>query len=127
MRFMKQGFLAALVAISMHHSIAGVYDTGRQVKMEGVITEFRFANPHPYVMMEVKNQQWKLEMDNLSELDEVGVTKNTFKPGDRIVVSGNPASLKSQQILYVRRLERPADGFLYEQVGNSPRINFIPR
>ncbi len=60
-------------------------------------------------------------MDNRSELAEIGMTSQTLKPGDRIVVTGNPARTKSQS-LYIRKLDRPADGFRYEQVGSSPRI-----
>jgi len=78
------------------------------------------------VTVEVKQdsggaQQWRLDMDNLRELVQAGMTSQTLKPGDRIVVTGSPARAKSQS-LYIRRLDRPADGFQYEQVGNSPRI-----
>lgn len=114
------------MVVHAHHSIAAVYDTSRQVTVEGVVTAFRFVNPHPYLMMEVKNagggtQQWRLEIDNRSELAEIGVTRETWKPGDWIVVTGSPARTQRHS-LYVRRLDRPADGFWYEQVGNSPRI-----
>jgi hypothetical protein len=50
------------------------------------------------------------------------VTRETWKPGDWIVVTGSPARTQRHS-LYVRRLDRPADGFRYEQVGNSPRIH----
>jgi hypothetical protein len=30
-----------------HHSIAGVYDTRREVAVEGVVTQFQFVSPHP--------------------------------------------------------------------------------
>ena len=120
-----------LPAAHAHHSIAGAYDTNRQITLEGMVAEFHFVNPHPFVTMEVKGsdgiaQHWRLEMDNRSELSDVGMTKETLKPGDRIVVSGNPGGAQAQN-LYIRKLDRPADGFRYEQVGSSPRINFKPR
>ena len=123
------GFVIAMpgVASYAHHSIAGVYDSNQQVTVEGIVTRFNFVNPHPFVTVDVRDsrgaaQQWRLEMDNRSELAEVGVTSETLKPGDRVIVSGNPARAQSQS-LYVRRLDRPADGFRYEQVGSSPRIS----
>ena len=116
-----------VAGFAMHHSIAGVYDSSRPMMLEGVIKEFRFVNPHPFVMIDAKDQIWKLEMDNLRELVAVGMTKETLKPGDRIVVSGARAREKSEQSLYVERLDRPMDGFRYEQIGSSPRINFKPR
>jgi hypothetical protein len=114
------------MVVHAHHSISAIYDTSRQMAVEGVITAFRFVNPHPFLMMDVKDasgktQQWRLEIDNRSELAEIGVTRETWKPGDWIVVTGSPARTQRHS-LYVRRLDRPADGFWYEQVGNSPRI-----
>jgi hypothetical protein len=114
------------MVVNAHHSIAAVYDTSRQVTVEGVVTAFRFVNPHPYLMMEVKNagggtQQWRLEIDNRSELVAIGVTRETWKSGDWIMVTGSPAR-HERHSLYVRRLDRPADGLRYEQVGSSPRI-----
>jgi hypothetical protein len=129
----NRGILSFAIAIAIagmvvhaHHSIAALYDTSRQVAVEGVITAFRFVNPHPFLIMDVKDaggkmQQWRLEIDNLSELVEIGVTRDTWKPGDWIVVTGSPARAQDHS-LYVRRLDRPADGFRYEQVGSSPRI-----
>jgi len=123
---MRRKAVALIFGFALHHSLAGVYDTTREISVQGVITEFRFVNPHPYLIIDVEHQSWKLEMDNLSELVDVGMTKETFKAGDRVVVSGNRAREKSQQVLYVRKLDRPADGFRYEQVGTSPRINVKP-
>ena len=60
-------------------------------------------------------------MDNRSELAAIGVTAATFKPGDRVVVSGSLAR-RNRESLYLLRLDRPADGFWYEQVGSTPRI-----
>jgi hypothetical protein len=122
-----------LVAVAMaiwvlptraHHSIASVYDSSRQVNIEGIVTEFHFVYPHPFVTIDAKRGgtgTWILEMDNRSELARIGITGESLKPGDRIVVTGSP-DRGGRQSLYIRKLERPADGFGYEQVGNSPRI-----
>jgi hypothetical protein len=109
-----------------HHSIAGVYDGSRQVTLDGSVAQFHYVNPHPFVTIDVKNaggttEQWKCEMDNRHELADVGMTAETLKQGDRVVVIGSPARAQSQS-LYIRRLDRPADGFRYEQVGSSPRV-----
>src|SRR5215470_4427552 len=89
-------FSVALVATETdaHHSIAGVYDSSQQVTIEGTVTEFRFVNPHPFLIAEVRQagvvEAWKLEMDNRYELVDVGMTDKTLKPGDRIIVTGSP-------------------------------------
>jgi len=118
--------LAAGAPAAAHHSIAGVYDRNQPVKLEGAISEFHLVNPHAYLTITVnaaggRAETWKLEMDNRYELVDVGVKPETFTPGDRIVVSGSRARDGSRS-LYLLRLDRPADGFWYEQVGSSPRI-----
>jgi len=120
------GAVLCATAAAAHHSIGNVYDDTQRVTIEGVITRFQFVNPHPLVVVEVsspndKAGQWMLEMDNRSELAEIGFDSATLKPGDRIVVAGSPAR-KQRQSLYIIRLDRPADGFNYEQIGNTPSI-----
>jgi hypothetical protein len=108
-----------------HHSIAAVYDGSRQQRLEGVVAEFQFVNPHPFVIVAVDasgaQEQWRLEMDNRFELQGIGMTGETLKPGDRVVVTGSLGRTEPRT-LYIRRLDRPADGFRYEQVGSRPRI-----
>jgi Family of unknown function (DUF6152) len=124
------GIASASMVVQAHHSIAAVYDTSRQVTVKGVLTAFRFVNPHPFLMIDVtdaaqKTQPWQLEIDNRWELVAIGVTAETWKAGDWIVVTGFPGRTQPHS-LYVRTLDRPADGFRYEQVGGSPRIHPPP-
>jgi hypothetical protein len=118
-------------ALSAHHSIAGIYDGARQASIEGVVLTFQFVNPHPVITMKVdtsngKSEEWRLELDNRFELAAVGMTADTLRPGDRILVTGSVARAQPNG-LYVRRLERPADGLQYEQIGTSRRIRRPPR
>jgi hypothetical protein len=116
----------ASFAAQGHHSIAAVYDSSRQQRIEGVVAEFLFVNPHPFVVVTVAageaEESWRLEMDNRFELQGIGMTGDTLKPGDRVVVTGS-LGRSEPRTLYVRRLDRPADGFRYEQVGSRPRVN----
>ena len=116
----------AAYAVEAHHSIAAVYDGTRQQRVEGVVAEFQFVNPHPFVIVTVEangaEESWRLEMDNRFELQGIGMTEASLKPGDRVVVTGSLGRTEPRT-LYIRRLDRPADGFRYEQVGSRPRIN----
>jgi hypothetical protein len=103
-----------------------VYDSSRQVRLEAVVTAFHFVNPHPFVEVEAPDasggqRRWRLEMDNRFELTAEGMAADTLMPGDRVRVVGSEARDGSPR-LYVRSLERPADGLLYEQVGSRPRV-----
>jgi hypothetical protein len=128
---MRFAWLAAVVlatqGLSAHHSIAVAYDDSRRMTVEGVVQQFQFVNPHPYVVVQVSRnggaaEPWKMELDNRNELAAIGITANTLRQGDRVTITGSPSRTQSAA-LYVRSLERPADGLLYEQVGSSPRVS----
>jgi hypothetical protein len=108
-----------------HHAISAYYDNSKRTTIEGTVAQFQFVSPHPFVVLDVAGrdgtQQWRLEMDNRSELVAIGVRIDTLKAGDRVVVTGSLARDRSSG-LYVLHLKRPSDGFEYEQVGGSPRL-----
>jgi hypothetical protein len=127
----------AIVAIALgataeaHHSISAVYDSRKQVTVTGSVREFQFVNPHPWVGVDVaaddgRVQTWRLELDNRFELVDVGMRADTLKPGDMVVATGS-AGRDGARSLYVRQLDRPADGLRYEQVGPSPRLRLPSR
>lgn len=113
-----------------HHSFASIYDGDRTVTLAATVQEFQFIHPHPFLIVEVRNdkgerQSWRAEMDNRFELEGIGVTRSTFKPGDKVTVSGSPG--RSQEfILYLWRLDRPADRLRYRQTGNTPSLHRMP-
>ena len=110
--------LAFSAPLAAHHSIASVYDRDKRTTLTAVVKQWRFVNPHPSIVVEVTTpgsppRTLTLEMDNRWELAELGLTENTLKPGDRIEVTGDP-SRREANMLYVRTLRRPTDGFRYD-------------
>jgi len=90
--------LAAGVAIaapaSAHHSGA-MFDSSKQVTLEGTVKEFQFTNPHSWIQLNVKEPsgkvvEWSLETGGVSSLYKRGVRKNSLKPGDKVTVVANP-------------------------------------
>jgi hypothetical protein len=132
---MRRSLGHALVALALtashagaHHAITAIYDSRKQVTLDGIVADFQFVSPHPFVVIDVetngRRDRWRLEMDNRGELSAVGMRADTLKKGDRVVVRGGTAR-DGSRALYIRRLERPADGFWYEQVGSSPKAGSI--
>lgn len=73
-----------------HHSPI-VFDRTRQVTIDGVVTEFRWGNPHSWIHIDVadadgKISNWSIEMDPASHLAREGWRSTMLKPGDRISV-----------------------------------------
>jgi hypothetical protein len=96
-----------------HHAATPVYDMSRTTTVEGVVTEFRFVNPHSMMTMEVKDSsgtvtKFVVEFAGRLNLSEVGWTADTIKTGERVTVTGNPTWERLPR-LFFRRIVR-ADG-----------------
>ena len=88
--------LIAVIATSAfaHHSAAGI-DRNKTVTVEGVVKEFKWANPHSWLDIEVTNEKggtdvWSFEMNPPAYLVRNGWKSNSVKAGDKIKVSGHP-------------------------------------
>ncbi len=77
-----------------HHSPA-VFDQTREIELEGVVTEFRWTNPHSWIELSVENAAggvdvWAIEMTGPSHLVRAGWTRSTFGDGDEVTIVANP-------------------------------------
>jgi hypothetical protein len=75
-----------------HHSAAGI-DRTKTVTVEGVVKEFKWANPHSW--LEVPNSKggtdlWSFEMNPPAYLVRSGWKSSTVKAGDKVKVVGRP-------------------------------------
>ena len=112
---------------SSHHAFSPVYDEKRVITVEGVVTEFRFVNPHAMMSMDVTDKtgkivKWTVEFAGRLNLSAVGWTATSIKAGERVKVTGNPTHTGSQR-LFFRRLVR-ADGSELLP-GNAQRLKAI--
>lgn len=81
--------LTAGAALAHHSPI--VFDRTKQVTLDGVVTEFRWGNPHSWIHIDVagadgKVANWSIEMDPASHLARQGWRSSTLKAGDKISV-----------------------------------------
>lgn len=88
-----------------HHSLS-IYDRGQTKRVEGVVKEFRYANPHARILLVVAAQdgatkEWDFEGGGVRRLSERGISVNTIAKGDRITVSYNPMRDGSARGLFV--------------------------
>ena len=106
-------FALSATAASPHHSFSAVYDDKRAVTVSGVVTQFRFVNPHAMLHLDVTDDSgkvttWVVEFAGRLNLSEVGWTAQSLMPGERVTVTGNPTHAASQQIAFVKLVK--ADG-----------------
>ena len=116
--------LAAAVPVRAHHSFA-VYEPNVQIKLTGVVTSFKWANPHVYLEIDGTDakgemRHWLLECASTSILNRAGWKFNMLKAGDKVTVivsplrTGEPAALLKQVTL--------ADGAKYSNGAAAGKV-----
>ena len=109
------GLSAAFAGVaSAHHSVAG-FDSKKEVELKGTIVQFVWRNPHVVVVWDVKDEsgkvtQWSGEMNSPTSMIQVGMNRNSLKPGDEVIVTINPS--KTNTPIAVIRKVTMADGKL---------------
>lgn len=104
-----------------HHSFAATYFIDKTQTIEGSIVEFLYRNPHSYIKVEApddkgQKQVWAIEWAGGAQLAEEHVSRDTLKPGDHVVVSGNPARDAASHRIRIQSINRPSDGWKWSGV-----------
>jgi hypothetical protein len=86
--------VVASSAARAHHSFA-MFDQANPIELEGIVQEFKYTNPHSYLLLEVKGDDgaitvWNLEGSAPSILGRDGWSRDSLKPGDHVVVTIDP-------------------------------------
>lgn len=99
-----------------HHSFAATYFEDKTTKIDGTLVQFLFRNPHSFVHVEVRNEngtteRWAVEWGGGGQLANQGITRETLKPGDQVIVIGNPGRNPQDHRLRMVTITRPKDGW----------------
>lgn len=122
---MKRAMLALVIAAAAavsggrayaHHSFAATYFEDKTQKVEGKLVQFLFRNPHSFVQVEAEDekgqvQRWAVEWGAGGQLGRQGVTRDTLKPGDHVIIVGNPGRNPEDHRLRMVNITRPSDGW----------------
>ena len=97
-RFLSALMLAVALAFSLpsfaHHGNAAL-DMQKKVTMKGVVTDWRWQNPHSILKFDVKDESgnvanWSAEINNPADMVERGWTAHSIHIGDQITITVNP-------------------------------------
>jgi len=107
--------LALSTPVLAHHSFAATYMEDQSVTIEGEIVQFLLRNPHSFVHVNVKEQdgstnRYVVEWGSPAQLSGK-VSRDTLKPGDHVVISGNPGRNASDHRVRLLTFKRPKDGW----------------
>jgi methionine-rich copper-binding protein CopC len=99
-----------------HHTFEATYAEDQAVTIEGELVQVHFQNPHSFVRVTVMEEdgsmaRYAVEWGGAAQLGTQGVTSETLKLGDHVVISGNPGRNPSDHRVRMISLRRPRDGF----------------
>ena len=111
----------AVIAIALgthtqaHHSFAATYIEDQSVTIEGEIVQFLLRNPHSFVHVNVMEKdgttnRYVVEWGSPAQLSGK-VSRDTLKPGDHVIISGNPGRNSADHRVRLLTFKRPKDGW----------------
>jgi hypothetical protein len=77
-----------------HHAFA-MFDTNREITLDGTVKEFQWTNPHTWVQLLVKEPggkdvEWSIEGSSPNNLSRFGWSRNSLKAGDHVQAVVHP-------------------------------------
>jgi hypothetical protein len=110
MKISKLHLAGALLSMSIpavaHHGTGASYDLSKPITLQGTVTEFHYANPHPQLFFDVTNAKgevvhWSGEFyPNPSQLQQGGWGKRrseaALAPGTKITITLAPSRAGTQ-------------------------------
>jgi hypothetical protein len=116
--------LAVLAApVAAHHSFA-MFDMDKNVEYRGVVTDWKWQNPHVHFNLLVKSATngdpqtvgtWDVEGGSVNIMTRQGWTRASYKVGDPITVVGHPMKDGSKGISLFYAI-RPDGTRLYHDI-----------
>jgi Family of unknown function (DUF6152) len=88
------GALVTTSGALAHHSFA-MFDQKNPIELVGTVQEFKYVNPHCYLLLEVKGADgsavvWNLEGSAPALLSREGWSSKALKPGDELRLTIDP-------------------------------------
>ena len=88
------GLLLVSVPLVAHHGAAS-FDTTKELKLKGTVTDRIWANPHCFLKFDAKDdtdtvRNWAVEVSNPTDMTKRGWARTSFKAGDEVTVTVQP-------------------------------------
>ena len=120
------GCLVTSASLQAHHSTAGVYDPGKEVKVTGALAKLQFVNPHGSIVVTVKNADgtttdWTFTTGSATTLADRGISKvgpNALKVGEPLTAKFIPAR-NGSPLGFLKSITR-ADGTVMNISAGNP-------
>jgi hypothetical protein len=113
--------------LAAHHSFGADYLENQNVSIEGDVIAFEFKSPHAWLYLLVvdesgKLQKFSVEWSNPARLKQAGFSADSFKPGDRLIITGSPGRDPAERRIHLRTIRRPSDGWRWPKSGRDDEL-----
>jgi hypothetical protein len=107
-------FFIVLGGVALSAQRSAVYDTQRQVRLEGAVTRIEWVNPRAFLFIDVRDpsglvSNWAVEFGNPIDLERSKWTRNSLRVGDLVTIDGVPARGPNRQA-FARSVVHKATG-----------------
>lgn len=104
LRLLACSLIAALwtsgAPLLAHHGNRAAYgvSTAEEVTLSGVVTQYKWGNPHVYILFDVADGKgntvhWSAETHPPYVMAKSGWSRTTLKPGDKVAISLFPSKM----------------------------------
>ena len=130
MTLLRPLFVAVVLAagssatVWAHHSRSN-FDLDTVLEFQGVITEYRWRNPHTFARVAVQTesgetQELLMELNSISVLSRAGWARDTLKVGDEVTVFANPDNNAGKNLYYSNYWVLPDGNIMASSPGSAP-------
>jgi hypothetical protein len=114
-------FVAAPLFVEAHHS-ATMFDSTKEVTLEGTVKEFQYTNPHSWLLVDVTNKDgsvttWGFEAEGPSTLMQRKIRPSDFAFGTKLTITGNPMRDGRPAAMWIKAVR--ADGKVFSPRGQQ--------
>jgi hypothetical protein len=122
-------FVALMVlspfAVEAHHG-GSMFETQKEITVNGVVKEFQYTNPHAWLLVDVTNKDgsvttWGFESEGPGVLMRNGIHKADLTPGTKVTVTGHPMKNGQTAASWIKAVR--ADGVVFDprlRAGDAP-------
>src|SRR5579864_9150229 len=124
------GLLLVGAVLFAHHGTATSYDNSKTFTTQATVTEFRYANPHPQLYFDVKDEQgnvahWSVEIaPNPAQLIQVGWGRKrseaALAPGTVITITLSPSRVMDAHVGLVQKIIGPSGELVLGTIALNP-------
>jgi hypothetical protein len=112
-------------ALEAHHG-GSMFETQKEISVNGVVKEFQYTNPHAWLLVDVTNKDgsvttWGFESEGPGVLMRNGIHKADLTPGTKVTVTGHPMKNGQTAASWIKAVR--ADGVVFDprlRAGDAP-------